>query len=305
MENTIVKRRVSINTRSSGMPRKVGVVALALIVPLWSGPAMSQKIATSSPAASATATQVSNFSTQTQRELGALIAAGTLPDLRWPNFTDYQADVKKFYDLGSNSPAWIQSGQPSPQALAMIQLFKQASRKGLNPDDYDAARWDARMAKLQAAGSQPSDADLAHIDLALTVCAMRYISDLRIGRVNPQHFKFGLDFGPRNYDLPELIRTQVLTAADVPALIAKDEPPYEGYRRAEDALATYLKLAGAGDAPNVPVPQKGVRRRMSYPGMPQLVARLRQFGDLAPDSPSPANETIYDGAVVDAVKHFQ
>ncbi len=304
-KNTITKARASTDARSSGMPNRVGIDALALIVALWPGPAMSQHVTTSSPVAGATATQASNLSTPPQGELGALIAAGTLSDLRWPNFTDYRADVKKFYDSGSNSPAWIQRNQPSPQALAIIQLFKQASRKGLNPDDYDAARWDARMAKLRPAGAPLSDSELAHIDLALTVCAMRYISDLRIGRVNPQHFKFGLEVGPKKYDLPELIRTQVLAAADVTALIAKDEPPYEGYRRAEDALAIYLKLAGAGDAPNVPVPPKGVRPRMSYPGMPQLVARLRQLGDLAPDAASPANETIYDGAVVDAVKHFQ
>jgi hypothetical protein len=172
-KNTIMKARASTNARSSGTSNRVGIVAWALIVALWSGPAMSQQVTTSTPAASATATQASNLSTPTQGELGALIAAGTLSDLRWPNFTDYRADVKKFYDSGSNSPAWIQSSQPSPQALAMIQLFKQASHKGLNPDDYDASRWDARMAKLRLAGAPPSDSELAHIDLALTVCAMR------------------------------------------------------------------------------------------------------------------------------------
>ena len=284
------------------IPQRKITIIVVMVVALWSGSALSQQVAASSPAAIASATQVPNLSTPNQAELSALIAAGTLPDLRWPNFTDYRADVKKFYDSGSNSPAWIQSGQPRPQALAMIELFKQASRKGLNPDDYDAARWDARIAKLQPTGPPPSDADLAHIDLALTVCSMRYISDLRIGRVNPQHFKFGLDVGPKKYDLPDLIRTQVLTAEDVPALIAKDEPPYEGYRRAEVALASYLKLAGAGDAPAVPMPAKGVRPHKPYSGTPQLIVRLRQLGDLAPDAPTSAN---YDGAVVDAVKHFQ
>ena len=262
-----------------------------MVIALWSVPAPSQ--------------QVQNVSTPAQAEITALIAAGTLLDLRWPNFTDYRADVKKFYDAGSNSLAWIQNGRPSAQALAMIQLFKLASSKGLNPDDYDAAKWDPRMAKLQSPSPPPPDSDLAHIDLALTVCTMRYISDLRIGRVNPQHFKFGLDVGPKKYDLPEFIRTQVLTAEDVPALLAKDEPPYEGYRRAEDALATYLKLAAGGDSPAVPIPQKGVRPRTLYPGIPQLVARLRQLGDLAPDAALPANPTSYDGAIVDAVKHFQ
>lgn len=272
-----------------------------LAVALWPGPAMSQQV-TSSPAAGGSTTPASNLSTPIQTELSTLIAAGNLPDLHWPNFTDYRADVKTFYDAGANSLAWIKNDQPSPQALAMTALFKQASLKGLNPDDYDAALWDPRIMKLQ---QKPSDSDLAHIDLALTVCTMRYISDLRIGRVNPQHFKFGLDVGPKKYDLPELIRTQVLTSTDVPALLAKDEPPYEGYLRAEEALANYLKLAAAGDAPAVPMPQKGVRPRTSYPGVPQLVVRLRQLGDLAPNTALPASETTYDGAVVDAVKHFQ
>ena len=39
--------------------------------------------------------------------------------------------------------------------------------------------------------------------------------------------------------------------------------------------------------------------------MPQLVARLRQLGDLPSNADVPANSTIYSGAVVDAVKHFQ
>jgi murein L,D-transpeptidase YcbB/YkuD len=284
------------------MKTRVSMLALFLLVPLWADAAIGTQITASAPVASATASQSPNLSNQANGELGALIASGTLPDLRWPNFTDYRADVKTFYDTGANSPAWIQGSQPSAQALAMIQLFKQASFKGLNPDDYDAALWDVRILKLQ---QKPSDSDLARIDLALTVCAMRYISDLHVGRVNPQHFKFGLDVGANKYDLPGFIRAQVLTAPDVPALLAKDEPPYEGYGRAEDALATYMKLAAAGDAPEVPTPQKGVRPRTTFSGMPQLVARLRQLGDLAPNATMPADANTYDGAVVDAVKHFQ
>ena len=154
--------------------------------------------AAGSPAATPTsAAQVATAAPQGPGDLNALIAAGTLPDLRWPNFTDYRDDVKKFYDAGGNSLAWIQNGKASPQAVSMILLFQQAASKGLNPEDYDASRWDARLAKLQPTAPKPSDTDLAHIDLALTVSAMRYISDLHIGRVNPQHFKFGLTVGPK------------------------------------------------------------------------------------------------------------
>jgi murein L,D-transpeptidase YcbB/YkuD len=139
----------------------------------------------------------------------------------------------------------------------------------------------------------------------LTVSAMRYISDLHIGRVNPQHFKFGLTVGPKKYDLADELRAQVLAASDIPAVIAKVEPNYDGYRRAEDALATYSKMATAGDTPLIPVPQKGVRPGGTFAAMPQLVARLHQLGDLPSGVDVPADSTLYKGAVVDAVKHFQ
>ena len=259
--------------------------------------------AANSPAATASTSQVI---AQGTADLNSLIAAGMLSDLRWPNFTDYRDSVKKFYDAGGDSLAWIQNGKASPQAVSMILQFQQAALKGLNPEDYDASRWDARLSRLQPTASpKPTDADLAHIDLALTVSAMRYISDLHIGRVNPQHFKFGLTVGPKKYDLADELRTQLLPSSDIAAVIAKVEPPYDGYRRAEGALATYSKMATAGDTPPIPVPQKGVRPNGTFASMPQLVARLRQLGDLPSSADVPADSTLYKGAIVDAVKHFQ
>ena len=280
----------------------------ALIAALCCGATTSLAFAAGSPAPAPTpnaAPSASAAAAQGPGDLGALIAASTLADLRWPNFTDYRDDVKKFYDSGGNSIAWIQNGKASPQALSMILLFQNAASKGLNPDDYDASRWDARLAKLQASVPKASDTDLAHIDLALTVSAMRYISALHVGRVNPQHFKFGLVVGPKRLDLAELLRTQVLPASDIAAVVAKVEPPYNGYRRAEDALLTYSKMASAADAPLIPVPQKGVRPGNPFASMAALVARLRQLGDLPSGIDVPANSTVYSGAVVSAVKHFQ
>jgi L,D-transpeptidase YcbB len=277
----------------------------AVIVALCLGVANCHVFAASSPVAAASAAQVAPATPPRPGDLGALIAAGTLADLRWPNFSDYRDSVKKFYDAGGNSLAWIQNGTARPQAVAMILVFQQASSKGLNSEDYDASRWDARLARLQATAPKLSDSDLAHIDLALTVSAMRYISDLHIGRVNPQHFKFGLTVGPKKYDLADELRTQVLPASDITAVLAKVEPHYDGYRRAEDALLTYSKMASALDAPLIPVPAKGVRPGSSYAAMPLLVARLRQLGDLPSSAAVPADSTTYSGNVVDAVKHFQ
>ena len=242
---------------------------------------------------------------QAAGELGAVIATGKLPGLRWPNFSDVRADVANFYAAGGNAPAWIRDGQPTAQAQAMIRLFKEASLKGLNPEDYDASRWDGRRAALASSGSHSANTGLVHFDLALTVCAARYLSALHVGRVGPQHFKFGFEAGPLRYDLAGFLRNRVIDSPDVAATAASLEPHYDGYGRAQTALAAYLKLAAQSDGAPLPLPAKSVHPGDSYLAVAPLVSRLRQLGDLPPDAGAPADITVYQGALVDAVKHYQ
>ena len=68
----------------------------------------------------------------------------------------------------------------------MIQAFKDASSKGLQPEDYDASRWDGRLRSVRDGGIH-----VATFDTSLTVSAMRFVSDLHIGRINPKHVNFG------------------------------------------------------------------------------------------------------------------
>jgi murein L,D-transpeptidase YcbB/YkuD len=238
-------------------------------------------------------------------ELDGIINSANLPDLRWPSFVDYRAEVKKFYESGGYALAWTNRGQPTAQAQAMIALFKQAQLKGLDPEDYDASRWDGRLAKLAPATPNPAQTDLVHFDLAMTVLAMRLVSDLHIGRINPEHLKFDLGEGPKRLDLADFLRTELLPSNDVPALIASVERPYAGYRRAEAALAHYLKLETEGDTKPVPMPSRSVRPGDTFSGMPQLVARLHQLGDLDSMDDPALNGSVYQGVVVDAVKRFQ
>jgi hypothetical protein len=41
---------------------------------------------------------------------------------------------------------------------------------------------------------------------------MRYVSDFRVGKVNPKHFDFGLDVEAKKYDLPEFLQKNVVDA---------------------------------------------------------------------------------------------
>jgi hypothetical protein len=64
--------------------------------------------------------------------------AGNLPDLRWPNFSDYRVHVKNLYEPAGYVLAWVRDGHPTPQAVAITEVFQVVDRKGLVPDDYDS-----------------------------------------------------------------------------------------------------------------------------------------------------------------------
>jgi murein L,D-transpeptidase YcbB/YkuD len=231
-----------------------------------------------------------------------IAVAGKLADLRWPDFSDYRLHFEHFYEASNFAPVWLNNGQPTPQALAVIQALEGSQHKGLNPDDYDASRWQDRIATLK--NSPNADAE-ARFDAALTVSAMRYISDLHIGRVNPKNFKFGIDIDQKKYDLPQFLMQNVVHAANVQNVLDDTEPPYSGYKRVETALQNYLQLAARGDGPLVPDVQKSVAPGDAYSGIAQLTQRLQLLGDLPQTAVVDTSSQAYTGALVEAVKLFQ
>jgi murein L,D-transpeptidase YcbB/YkuD len=146
-----------------------------------------------------------------------------------------------------------------------------------------------------------NDVEKADFDAELTVAAMRYISDLHIGRVNPKKFNFGIDVETKKYDLPTFVVQTVINAADVNAVLEGVEPAYNGYRRTETALKHYQELAAQGDGAPVPAVSKSVGVGDAYPAVAQLTARLRQLGDM----PAGSDPQQYDDSVAEGIKHFQ
>ena len=245
------------------------------------------------------------LSSEGQAWLREVINAGSFSDLRWPDFSDYREHVKKFYEFGGSSLWWVKGMEPTGQARQLIAVMLQAEQKGLSAGDYDGPRWSDRFARLKPAVRQPAEADAVKFDLALTVCVMRYISDLHIGKVNPKHFAFALDDESRKYDLPEFLKDHIVDASNVDAAMAQVDLPYPGYRRTIQALQTYMELAKKDDGEQLPPVKKAIVPGDSYPGVPRLARLLRLVDDLPADANVPVAPPIYQGALVDAVKNFQ
>ncbi len=188
------------------------------------------------------------------------------------------------------------------QGLAVIGLLQNADAKGLDPEDYDGSRWQGRLLKL---GQKPSEQDLVSFDTALTVSAMRYIRAIHCGRANPKEFKFQLDMGGDQLPLAEFIQTQVVNAGDPAAEIQKLEPPFLGYRKLLALLPVYEGYAKQDDGQKLPTVTKTVRPGQPYAGVVRLGRFLQIIGDIPAGAQLNPNATIYEGALVEGVKHYQ
>ncbi|HVP30165.1 MAG TPA: L,D-transpeptidase family protein [Myxococcota bacterium] len=235
--------------------------------------------------------------------LSATIESGRHPWLRWPSFPDYREALRRLYAEQGVRPVWIADGALTSQGRAAIAQLERADDEGLHASDYDAALL-AQRADALARDPSPADADVALLDLALSIGVMRNVSDLRIGRIRPELGGFRNDVGERRVDLPSFV-SGLARADDVAARIQAIEPPYRRYERLKEALVRYRALA-ADPSLSQPLP---VARKLvpgdAYAGAPALRHKLVALGDLPPDAPPPPDETRYDGALAAAVERFQ
>lgn len=205
-------------------------------------------------------------------------------------------DLRNVYAPAGYALVWSRGGRPTAQAQAVIAQLETASTKGLDATDYAGGQWATRVAHLQG------DAALARFDVDLTSAALQYASDLRVGRVNPREVDFDFDLDAKKLYAPALIQ-QISTSNDPAAVLASIEPKHEDYRRLLAALATYRRIeATSADEAPLPVVAK-LKVGQTYEALPRLAAQLRRLGDL--DTNTVVTGTIYEGSIVDAVKHFQ
>ena len=258
--------------------------------------------ATSSVTMASSAPQQLSVTGKTQ--LQAIVNTAELTDLRWPSFGKYQSEVRELYHSFDEALPWIQEFRPTSQALSIVQLLKNADSEGLNSEDYDGPRWDSRISALEQA-NPASEPDLVRFDVALTVSIMRYVSDLHLGRVNPRLDHFELDIDHTNFDLSNFLRENLVNASDLDTAIQAAEPPFPTYHRTLIALRTYLELARRDDGELLPVPRKAIKTGDAYTGLPRLIRLFVLLGDLPAQEKDVVSPTVYQGALVTAVKRFQ
>jgi len=253
--------------------------------------------------AAAGAAEPQRLSAQGEKELVGIIKAGTLKSLQWPQFGTYQAEIGEFYLSGGYTLNWVRQSRPTAKARVVIKRLQEADSEGLLAQDYDSPLWADRLVRLELPVRRATESELLRFDLALTICAMRYILDLHLGRINPQAFHSTSGFEPDIRGPSDFLRKRIMSARDVALVFSALEPPFPSYRRLVNAVQWYQQLALKDSGAQLPASAVPVRPGDRYSGVPRLTQLLRLVGDLPPQEGSPPK--LYTGMLVKAVKRFQ
>jgi murein L,D-transpeptidase YcbB/YkuD len=292
---------VAMNRRTQFSRRSLTLIALALLLGI-SGAVIRRHAVQAAAIGQEPATTGQKLSPEGLERLHKIIDSANDPDLRWPDFVPYHDAVTKFYEADGYSLAWIQGGKPTEQAIALTAVLRDADQKGLNADDYGGPRWTERLAKL---ANSTVETDRVRFDVALTVSVMRYARAVHTGRVNPKEFKFELDVETRRLPLADFVRTKLMTSDDPAGVLQAVEPTFPGYHRLLAALPAYTEMAAKDDNEKLQVPAKPVAPGQAYASTARLAKLLKLTHDLPADADVSGNAGIYDGALADAVKHYQ
>ena len=190
--------------------------------------------------------------------------------------------------LASEPPLWFEANRPNPQAQQAVTLLNQATKEGLVPAHYQAAEL-ARAVAQARSGPPLTTEQQQSLDAGLTRAMTRYLTDLRIGRVNPRQARANYaNPDPRTADTAALLRSAVSAQrlAAVADQLAAEPPMAKALRQ---ALAQYQALAAhpAWQAPLPALPARKLLAGQPYAGLPLLAQRLQALGDLAPNTPVP------------------
>lgn len=231
-------------------------------------------------------------------DLQAALSTGKMDTLHWPDISDVQQPANAFYDSRDYLLAWSKNGKPTSQATGMMEAFSNARLRGLDPEDYDASRWQGRVAALN------TDQGKVAFDTTMTVNAMRFLNAIHMGRADPKYFAFGIDSSVKQLDLPTVLEQQFVSASSVDPALTTLEPTSPQYKALKDELKHYLDLVPEDHGSPLPdVPKGAIALSAGYPALQPLAQRLELVGDLPASTDTSQQPDL--GELTDALKHFQ
>jgi len=233
-----------------------------------------------------------------------MLAERQHPYLAAGEFSKEHDVLVRVYSSRDYAPLWSARSVPTRQATGLVHALGTADTRGLRSADYEAGMIASRLEDFRSTRTR-SPALTAQFDLAMSVIAVRFMSDLHFGRVTPAAAGFHLEVPPTRLDLAEALKKLAATGS-VEALLDGIEPPFAHYRLLRKALARYRELAldtGLNQLP--PFEGRSVKPGDSYAGAAGLRRLLTALGDLPAGATASTTDTVIGPDLAAAIESFQ
>ncbi len=197
---------------------------------------------------------------------------------------------------------WSKQGEFTPQARELLALVHSADDWGLRSADYGDARLHAARDSVVPPATR---ADYTQLDVWLTESAVRLISHLHYGRIDPRTVGFELPDSRHDLDVATAV-IHLAASAGVAQSLSQAEPHFYHYVLLKRALARYRKLAADPSLTALTPPgSKTLHRGEAYAGAQALRKLLAAEGDLAGPAVDARSDDLIDAGMSKALGHYQ
>jgi murein L,D-transpeptidase YcbB/YkuD len=229
---------------------------------------------------------------------------------------DEAALVQSVYAHSNSRLLWSMHAQPTKQAGDLGDLLRTVDSYGLRPGDYGM---DLITARAGGWSAETPDADWSQYDFVMTRAAVRLITHLHYGRIDPRSAGFELPEPRTDLDVAATVAALASTA-DVAGTVTAAEPRFLHYALLKRALSRYRGLAADPTLTQLPgLGRKALRAGDPYAGAAALRKLLAAEGDLvaageraavAGDRAAVAGDRVgddqtLDPALCEALQRFQ
>ncbi|MBS3963322.1 MAG: L,D-transpeptidase family protein [Methylomonas sp.] len=235
--------------------------------------------------------------------IGAILLSKRHPLLLRADFSRVADSVTQIYQDRDFHPVWFNQGSQKSQSEKnlkdLVDILQQASSHGLKPEHYDAERLKGFIVH------QSQDADTtASYDVALTVSLVRFLHELRQGRVEPREERIPVHIAPKPpLNLADLLAKHKASAT-LPELVPEFEPKSRQYQQLKHILNQLQSPDGASnDDWQVFKLSRTLRPGDKHPDVAAVRQRLKTMG--LGDDIGELSNSLYDDALATAIKSFQ
>ena len=206
------------------------------------------------------------------------------------------------YESRNYTPIWVRDSGPKNKARDFLKILQNSRDDALEPSNY-------RVAEIEKRIKSTDYTELVELELLLSRALLDYGRDINRGRIEPSKINSNIRIFPKVTGAATML-DRIERADGVSDVFNTMPPQTPRYGRMKTKLVEFRRMAALGGWTKVP--EGDVLKPGNHDQRIAAVRKLlTQMGDFKTGTPLPAtangtpDRTLFDGALVAAVKKFQ